>query len=184
MDDTQKAVQRLKQGDISGLETIVMNYQVQAVRTAFLILQDEAAAQDVVQETFLNIYKHIRQYDENRPFAPFFIKSVVNSALNSVRRNTKSVSLDGDPTEIESLLNNIDSPEGQIEDGELSQKILSALAGLSPRQRAVIVQRYYLELSEREMSETLQTAPGTVKWLLHTARARLRDLLHSERSNQ
>jgi RNA polymerase sigma-70 factor, ECF subfamily len=184
MDDTQKAVQRLKQGDISGLETIVMNYQVQAVRTAFLILQDEAAAQDVVQETFLNIYKHIRQYDENRPFAPYFIKSVVNSALNSVRRNTKSVSLDGDPTEIESLLNNIGSPEGQIEDGELSQKILSALAELSPRQRAVIVQRYYLELSEREMSETLQTAPGTVKWLLHTARARLRDLLHSERSNQ
>ena len=184
MDDTQKAVQRLKQGDISGLETIVAYYQVRAVRSALLILQDEAAAQDVVQETFLRIYKHIRQFDENQPFEPYFLKSVVYAALNAVRRNAKSVSLDGDLTEIESLLDNVDSPEAQIEASELSQQILSALVGLSPRQRAVIVQRYYLEMSEREMSETLQTAPGTVKWLLHTARARLRDLLHSERSNQ
>ncbi len=184
MDDTQKAVQRLKHGDIGGLETIVGCYQMRAVRTAFLILQDEAAAQDVVQETFLRIYMHIRLFNENQPFEPYLLKSVVHAALNATRHAAKSLPLDGDLEEIESLLDDADSLEAQVETNQLSQQILSALTELSPRQRAVIVQHYYLEMSEKEMSETLQTAPGTVKWLLHTARTRLRNMLHPERSNQ
>jgi RNA polymerase sigma-70 factor, ECF subfamily len=46
----------------------------------------------------------------------------------------------------------------------------------------VIVQRYYLEMSEKEMSQALDSPPGTVKWLLNSARARLRSLLGSERT--
>jgi DNA-directed RNA polymerase specialized sigma24 family protein len=41
--------------------------------------------------------------------------------------------------------------------------------------------RYYLDMSEQEMSEQLKRAPGTVKWRLHQARQRLRDLLRGER---
>ena len=48
----------------------------------------------------------------------------------------------------------------------------------------MIVQRYYLEMSEAEMAQKLDVAPGTIKWLLHTARRRLRELLGSERSAQ
>jgi RNA polymerase sigma-70 factor (ECF subfamily) len=54
---------------------------------------------------------------------------------------------------------------------------------LSPRQRAVIVQRYFLEMSEKEMAEENHTANGTVKWLLNAARERLRALL-AERSDE
>ena len=184
MDETQIAVQRLKHGDIGGLETLITRYEVRAVRTAFLILQDEAEAQDVVQETFLRIYQRIRYFDETQPFEPYLLKSVFHASLNSARRNTITVSFDGDLTEIESLLGGTDSPEAQMEESERSQQILSALSKLAPRQRAVIVQRYYLEMSEQEMSVSLQAAPGTVKWLLHAARARLRDLLRTERSSR
>ena len=48
---------------------------------------------------------------------------------------------------------------------------------LSPRQRAVIVQRYYLEMDEKDMVQALNVAPGTVRWLLAAARERLRALL-------
>lgn len=184
MDETQAAVQRLKHGDIGGLEILFARHQVRAVRTAFLILQDEAAAQDVVQETFLRIYQRIHHFDETQPFEPYLLKSVVHASLNAARRFTKTVSFDGDLAEIESLLDRADSPEAQIEASQRSQQILSALNKLSPRQRAVIVQRYYLEMSEQEMSVSLQAAPGTVKWLLNAARTRLRDLLRPERSNQ
>ena len=183
MDESQLAVQRLKQGDIGGLEALFARHQVRAVRTAFLILQDEAAAQDVVQETFLRIYQKIHYFDETQPFEPYLLKSVVHAALNAARRLTKTISFDHDLTEIEALLQGSDLPEEQVEASQRSQQILSALAKLSPRQRSVIVQRYYLEMSEQEMSLSLQTAPGTVKWLLHAARNRLRDLLRPERSN-
>lgn len=187
MDETQAAVHRLKHGDIRGLETLFVHHQVRAVRTAFLILQDEAVAQDVVQETFLRIYQKIHQFDETQPFEPYLLKSVVHASLNAARHRGRTISLDGDLAEIEALLHGTDSPEAQIEASQRSEQILAALSELSPRQRAVIVQRYYLEMSEQEMSLSLQAAPGTVKWHLHAARARLRDLLRSlrsERSNQ
>lgn len=184
MDETQKAVQRLKRGEIGGLETLVARHQARAVRTAFLILQDEAAAQDVVQDVFIRIYQRISHFDESQPFEPYLLKSVVHAALNAIRRNAKSVSLDGDLAEVESLLSSADSPEAQAEANQRSQQILSALSNISPRQRAVIVQRYYLEMSEKEMAESLNAAPGTVKWLLNAARTRLRDILNPERSNQ
>ena len=184
MDETQAAVKRLKHGDIGGLEILFTRHQVRAVRTAFLILQDEAAAQDVVQETFLRIYQRIRHFDETQPFEPYLLKSVVHACLNAARRFTKTVSFDNDLAEIEALLDETNSAEEQVEAIQRSRQILAALGKLSPRQRAVIVQRYYLEMSEQEMSASLQAAPGTVKWLLNAARARLRDLLRPERSSE
>ncbi len=184
MDDTQKAVQRLKRGDIGGLETLVARYQGRAVRTAFLILQDEAVAQDVAQDVFIRIYQRIRHFDESQPFEPYLLKSVVHAALNATRGRMKSVPLEDDLAEIESLLSDGQTPEDQAESNQRSQQILAALNKLSPRQRAVIVQRYYLEMSEKEMSESLNAAPGTIKWLLNAARARLREILNPERSSQ
>lgn len=182
MDETQVAVQMLKRGDMRGLETLFAQHQVRAVRAAFLILQDEAAAQDVVQETFLRIYQRIHLFDETRPFEPYLLTSVVHAALNVARRDIRMASFNDDLAEIEVLLDGGKSPEAQIEAEQHSRQILAALAKLSPRQRAVIVQRYYLEMSEKEMSESLQAAPGTVKWLLNAARTRLRKLLRPERS--
>jgi RNA polymerase sigma-70 factor, ECF subfamily len=71
--------------------------------------------------------------------------------------------------------------EEQVQFSQLKHEILDALGKLSPRQRAAVVQRYYLEMSEKEMSAALGAAPGTVKWLLNAARGRLRTLLRSER---
>jgi RNA polymerase sigma-70 factor, ECF subfamily len=182
MDDVQ-AIQQLKQADIGGLEILVTRYQVKAVRTAFLITHDEPMAEDVVQDTFIHIYQHIRQFDENRLFEPYFMRCVVNAALNAVRKKSRWTPSEpgADIDELEALLLQAASVEQQVEFNQLKGEILAALNKLSARQRAAVVQRYYLGMSEKEMAGTLETAPGTVKWLLNAARSRLRDLLH-ERS--
>lgn len=176
MDDSQ-AIQRLKVGDIGGLETLVSRYQVKAVRVAFLITHNEASAQDIVQETFIRLVQRIRQFDERRSFEPYLMRSVLNAALNAVRQEGKFVSLGDDNEEVERLLDRAASVESQVEFALLKREILAALSKLPPRQRAAIVQRYYLEMNEQEMSLTLEAAPGTVKWLLNAARKRLRRLL-------
>ncbi|MDL1944323.1 RNA polymerase sigma factor [Chloroflexi bacterium CFX2] len=183
MDDLQ-AIQRLKNGDIGGLEILVSRYQAKAVHVAFLITHDEALAEDVVQETFVRLYRRIGQFDSTRPFEPYLLRSVVNTALNIARKSNRQVSLDGDPEQVEQLLSQAASVETEVEYRQLKQEIIQALARLEPRQRAVVVQRYYLEMSEKEMAVALDAPPGTVKWLLNTARARLRDLLGSERSTE
>jgi RNA polymerase sigma-70 factor (ECF subfamily) len=59
---------------------------------------------------------------------------------------------------------------------------MAAMDRLSSRQRAAVVQRYFLGMTEKEMADTLEAAPGTVKWLLNAARTRLRELLHERRA--
>ena len=183
MDDVE-AVRRLKHGDIGGLETLIARYQVKAVRTAYLITHDEPLAEDVVQDAFVRLFQRGRNFDESRPFEPYLMRSVINCALNAIEKNSRWVPMDGckDSEALETLLVRAASVEEQVEFAQLKDEISTALSCLPPRQRAVIVQRYYLEMSEKEMAETLDTAPGTIKWLLNTARTRLRRLLGSERS--
>jgi len=181
MEDLQ-AIRRLKRGEIGGLECLIARYQAKALRTAFLITHDEPLAEDVVQDTFVRFYQRAKYFDEARPFEPYFMRSVVNAALNCIEQenNRRSFS-EVDLSELENLLAEAVSVEEQAEFNTLKWQIMEVLAELPPRQRAVIVQRYYLEMSEKEMSEALESPPGTVKWLLNAARARLRSLLGSER---
>ena len=178
-----EAIRRLKRGDIGGLEYLVARYQVRAARAAFLITHDDPLTEDVVQESFVRLYHSVRYFDEARPFEPYFIQSIVNAALNAVEKESRQIPFSAvNETELENLLAHAAFVEEQVEAGQFGEEILAALQKLSPRQRAVIVQRYYLEMSEEEMARNLDIAPGTVKWLLNAARTKLRELLGSERS--
>ena len=181
MEDLQ-AICRLKQGDLGGLECLIARYQEKALRAAFLITHDEPMAEDVVQDAFVRFYQRAAYFDETRSFAPYFMRSVVNTALNWIEREKRGKSFtNADTSELENLLEEAASVEEQVEFNALKWRIADALEELSPRQKAVIVQRYYLEMSEQEMAQALDSPPGTVKWLLSTARDRLRSLLGSER---
>ncbi len=182
--DDVEAVRRLKCGDIGGLEILVTRYQAVAVETAFLITHDEYLAEDVVQDVFLNIYRRIRNFDEKRSFGPYLMRGVINAALDAVEKRSRWVPYQNgeEVGRLETLISQAASVEDQVAFSQMRQKIETALANLPPRQRAVIVQRYYLEMSEKEMADALAAAPGTIKWLLNAARTRLRHLLGSERS--
>ena len=176
MDDVQ-AIERLKRGDLGGLEILMQRYQVKAARAAFLITHDKFTAEDVVQDTFFRIHQRIEQFDGSRPFEPYLIRSVIHAALNAVRGSEKFIPLEDETGEVINLLDRAASVETQVESTQLQVEIINALSNLPPRQRAVIVQRYYLEMNEQEMALALDSAPGTVKWLLNGARERLRHLL-------
>lgn len=183
--DEKQAVQRLKNGDISGLEFLVARHQVKAVRTAYLITRDLGLAEDIVQESFLRAFHAIRGFDVTRPFEPWLLRSVVNASVKTMQRSARQEQV-GDEAEeslFAELVARVESVEEQIESIEIQNQIWKAMQNLSPRQRAVIVQRYFLEMSEKEMAVESGAAPGTIKWLLNAARERLRMLL-VERSEE
>jgi len=176
--DEQQAIALLKRGDPAGLEALVSLYQIQALRAATLIGGDRALAEDIVQNAFLHAAEKIDQFDGNRPFGPWFLRSVVNDALKAVERQKRLVPLTAEEYEEEVFL--IDPsplPEESIEAEETRQAIWQALEKLSPRQRAAVVMRYYLEMSEDEMIEETRRPAGTIKWWLYAARQRLERLL-------
>jgi RNA polymerase sigma-70 factor (ECF subfamily) len=179
--DEIAAIHQMKAGDFGGLESLMARYQVKATRAAFLITQDKARAEDAVQEVFLRIFRYANRFDETRPFEPYLMRSVINAALNACRREKRFISLEGNVETVERLVSQAVSVESQAEYSQLKREILDALRQLPPRQRAAVVQRYYLDMSEQEMALALNAAPGTVKWLLNAARTTLRKLLKKER---
>jgi RNA polymerase sigma-70 factor, ECF subfamily len=183
--DEKIAISRLKQGDPGGLETLVRDYQVQAVYTAHMIVCDRSLAEEVAQTAFIRVADKIQQFDENRPFAPWFSRIVVNEAIKVARQQKQSVSLDDDPDDNVNavarwLADPQPQPEKLVEFRETQQVILAALKRLQPEQRAVVVMRYFLEMSASDMSAKMERPVSTIKWWLSTARERLRNLLWSE----
>lgn len=166
---------RLKRGDIGGLETLVRAYQVKATRVAFLITNDTALAEDIMQTAFIRVYDHIDTFDEARPFEPWLMRIVVNTALKTLRRDRQRLDWDFN---VEDVFAESDAdPADVLESQELARRVQAALNRLKPEQRAVIVLRYYLGYSETEISSELQRPLGTVRWQIHAARQQLKGLL-------
>lgn len=94
--EEKQAIARLKQGDLSGMETLVKCYQVQAVYAAYLIVHDLKLAEDVVQTSFLHAAEKISQFDETRPFKAWFLKSVIHASIKAAKRQERFISLDDD----------------------------------------------------------------------------------------
>jgi RNA polymerase sigma-70 factor, ECF subfamily len=177
-----EAIARLKQGDISGLEVLVKIHQLKAARTAYLIVRDSDLAEDIVEDAFLRAYERINHFDTERPFGPWFLRIVINIAKRTAVQRERHISLSpgsaGEEIPLENILADI-SPglEELAEQADLRNAVWAALGKLTLAQRAMIVQRYYLDLSEKEIAAISDSPLGTIKWRLHIARKYLRDWL-------
>jgi RNA polymerase sigma-70 factor (ECF subfamily) len=180
--DEGKAIARLKAGDIRGLETLVEAYYTRAMRAAYLVTHDQALAEDVVQSAFIRAYERIASFDATRPFGPWFLRSVVNGAATQAAARARVVALDADDPAAAASRANLAiepglRPEELLEQAETREEVWRALDQLPPPQRAAIVMHYYLGLPDAETAEQLGVPPATVRWRLHAARKRLRQLL-------
>jgi RNA polymerase sigma-70 factor (ECF subfamily) len=179
------AISRLKQGDLTGLESLVNRYQVRAVHAAYLILYDRPLAEDVVRTAFMKVAERAHQFDEERSFAPWFFRIVANDALKAARKQKRTISLEEQSEEAASqlaqwLIDPNAHPEQLLEEKEARKVILNAVQSLPPAQRRVVVMRYFLEMSEADMSTNMDRPLSTIKWWLRDARKRLYDLMRSQ----
>ncbi len=177
----QEAITTLREGDIRGLETLVRLYQVPAVRVAYAITGSRPAAEDIAADAFLRVYERIHQLDSKRPFSPWFYRIVVNSAVKAARSSQRTRS-SSEPENmwLQEQVDSAPGPEEEVATKEMRLFLLSAIYDLPPHQRAAVVLRYYLDMDEATMAQTLGCPLGTVKWRLHAARQRLRRTLAPE----
>ncbi len=180
--DDQAAISRIKQGDLNGLAVLVRRHQVKAVYAAYMVLGERSISEEIVQNAFLKAYEKIHQFEDGRSFAAWFYRIVVNDAVKAARSLDRLSSLEEDSDADAGayarwLVDPNPLPEEQIEIQESGQVLQDALKQLSPEQRATIVMRYYLDMSEAEMATRLEKPLSTVKWWLRVARRRLGKLI-------
>lgn len=175
------AIAQMKSGDIGGLAALVETFQVRAVRTAYLILRDRALAEDITQSAFIRAFERIDQFDTGASFGPWFLRSVANDAIKAVERGRRTLSLDAggpdDPSPAPVLLDTAAGPAALVEQAEDAAALWALLGRLPAPQRAVIVLRYYVGLTDAEIADQLDAPQATVRWRLFAARERLRTWL-------
>ena len=173
----QREMERLGQGDIAALGTLVSRYQTKALRAAYLVTHELALAEDVVSGAFLRVFERAAQYDPNRPFGPWFYRIVVNDAIKAVQRRDRTTTLEH--VEVIRRPDALAGPEAATVLNEERRAVRDALLQLAPAQRGAVVMRYFLDLSEAEMVERTGRSRGTIKSNLHDARARLKRILQA-----
>jgi RNA polymerase sigma factor (sigma-70 family) len=90
--DERAAADRLKRGDVGGLEMLVDRYHTRATRAAYLVVRDAALAEDVAQGAFVRAFERIGGFDAGRPFGPWFMKLVLNEAITVARKRERLAS--------------------------------------------------------------------------------------------
>jgi RNA polymerase sigma factor (sigma-70 family) len=154
----------------------VRRHQGIAVRTAYVVGGVSAEAEDVAQAAFLKAYLALGRFRRGAPFRPWLLRIVANEAKNRRRWAARHPELELTEAHDRPAAA-FPTPEEEAEAADRRRQLLAAVNGLRRGDREVIAYRYFLDLSEAEMAEVMEVAPGTVKSRLARALARLREVL-------
>lgn len=139
------------------------------IRMAYLLTGSQAVAEDLVHDVILRVQGRLGSADQ--PLA-YLRRSVTNACCSWHRRHRREV-----VTAPESMTNRGPGPTGPAATGHPAVEMWDLINRLNERQRAVLVLRYYLDMTELEIARTLGLRPGTVKSTAHRALADLRRML-------
>jgi RNA polymerase sigma-70 factor (ECF subfamily) len=170
--DEATLIRQARSGSPDAVETLVRRNWDGAHRTAFLIVQDAAAAEDIAQEAMLAAVRAIESFDRRRPFRPWLHRIVVNRSLDWLRARSRRPEVSSELTA---------PAEHEAAPGDrISDELMAALAGLEPADRALVVLRHLLGYRASELGRMLDMPAATVRTRLARALARLRERLEAE----
>ncbi|WDL98880.1 RNA polymerase sigma factor [Alicyclobacillus sp. ALC3] len=144
-------------------------------KTAYLLCKSKTLADDILQKTFIQVFRKYHMYDASKPFKPWLYRITVNIAKNMIRK--QKWLLDVDESQ-ERLDPNERTPIEQLLQDEMTVVIKNELDKLSLKSREVIILHFYTGLTLTEVAESLGIPIGTCKSRLHTALNQLRKQLN------
>jgi RNA polymerase sigma-70 factor (ECF subfamily) len=164
-------VTRALQGDQDAFTDLVLDYERVVYNLTYRMLGNSVEADDAAQETFLRAYRNLDRYDMQRPFRTWVLSIASHYCIDVIRKRRLSwLSLDDLlPGQMMAAIEHR-SVEDLALDGERERTIQQLLKLLKPDERAIIVLRYWNDLSYEEIAEMLGTNVGVVKSRLFRAR--------------
>jgi RNA polymerase sigma-70 factor (ECF subfamily) len=176
-----------RQGQREAFGLLVRRYERELYGYLRRYLGDDTLADDVFQNTFLQVFVKIDQYEAGRPVRPWLYTIATNQAVDALRRNGRrpAASLDQmvretSEGEVRSLLDLLESnspdPLLLLQDEERRLKVRASVDQLPDFLRQVVILAYYQGLKYRDVAEILDIPVGTVKSRLHAALGKLHEI--------
>ena len=166
------------QGDRAAFRELIGRYSNELLHFLTRFLGSRAAADDVFQETFLQIHLSADTFDPKRRFKPWLFTIAANKARDYHRKHGRqpTVSLsapmnreqEGRPY-VDLLEADLPGPSAPILDAERSRLVKTIVDSMAPHLREILLLSYFQRLSYNQIADNLQIPLGTVKSRLHTA---------------
>jgi RNA polymerase sigma-70 factor (ECF subfamily) len=177
----EELVRRVRAGETALFETLMRRYNQRLFRVARAILRDEAEAEDVMQQAYVNAYAHLGQFAERARFGTWLTRIAVHEALGRLRRRGRFEEADAMPDWEERTMDLIGAaernPEQQALRREMRAILEAAFEAIPEIYRTVFMLREVEGLSTADAAECLSISEDAVKTRLFRARALLRQEL-------
>lgn len=182
-------VARISDGDQAAFESLMRRYNGKLFRIARAIVKDDSDAEDVLQDAYLDAYRHIDDFRGGAQVATWLTRIVINQALMRLRKQKRrSVivpfrerrTLDADPTEADVPDHTTESPSSRVLREEIRRILERRIDELPLSFRTVFIMREVEDMSVQETAECLGISSATVRTRLFRARALLRESLARE----
>ncbi|QOJ30453.1 MAG: sigma-70 family RNA polymerase sigma factor [Ignavibacteriales bacterium] len=187
MTDEELILEFQQQETVRAFEILVQRYKNPLTNFVFRYLGDYEATADVVQETFIKVYKNKHTYKTIAKFSTWVYTIAGNLAktelLKKKRRRIVSINSYGDENETMDLPDSGHTPDTLTDSGIMDTMIQDALMQLNEVYREAVILRDIQELSYEEIAEMLKLEVGTVKSRINRGRARLKELLKELRND-
>lgn len=178
MDDEKKLLQELQNGDIRAFEALLAGYERHIFAYLYRMAQNRSDAEDLTQETFLKLYTHRKTVDPEKNFRAWLFRIATTTCYDWLRKKKRSkeiLVLDDPEAGGETIPDN--ASYNYIERLQTAREVETALAGLHPTHRTVLLLYYRHDLSYRDIADTLGAPVNTIKTHLHRAKKALKEKL-------
>jgi RNA polymerase sigma-70 factor (ECF subfamily) len=172
----EEIVDRVCAGETHLFELLMRRYNQRLYRTARAVLANEAEAEDVVQQAYLNAFRRLDQFEHRARVSTWLTRITIHEALARRRRRRVAMAIEASHA-IDAVESVQPDPEHQAYAVELRGMLESLIDGLPASYRCVFMLRAVEGVSTTETAELLQLTEGVVKTRLHRARRVLQDAL-------
>lgn len=159
-------------------EQIFNDYSSYIYRIALFLTKSKASADDITQETLLQIFKKYHTYRPDRPIEPWIYKITVNTVRNTLRRQKWLSYMDQLPEQADG-----DLLDNRIVKNEEEAQLWQAIDNLTQKSKEVIILHYYSDMKLNEVAYTLGIPLGTCKSRLNSALNNLKHQLNQDHFN-
>jgi RNA polymerase sigma-70 factor, ECF subfamily len=177
--DATGVLAKARQGDSEAFRLLVEQHSRRAFQLAYRMTGNQQDAEDVVQESFIRAYRQLSRFEARAHFATWLHRIVANCSVDLIRsrRSRQDHSSMDDIAPVEQPHSESPDPERLAESSRIERSVATAMADLTPLERAAFTLRHYEGRSIAEIGKTLGLGTSATKHSVFRAVRKLRTAL-------